>query len=251
MKIIMPFFILLFSIAGYSQVIQGEIIYETKVDLHRNIPDEMSGMKDRIPPYRTNKQILLFNQEESMFKEYKDPKDAEQAPPPGNRRGFRFRNNNSQNELYRDLKAGTSINSQEFFGKKFLINGETTDLKWKMTGQTKQVGDYFCQKATFQDSMQNIVVWFSPMIPVTAGPNNYGGLPGMILYVNINDGERIITAVEINQKEITAGTIEKPTEGKEITKEEFEKIREEKMKEMQEEFGGDGQRRRFFRNGGE
>lgn len=247
MKIIMSILILVLGVSGYSQVTEGEIIYETKVDLHRNIPDEMAGMKDRIPPYRTSKDILVFTKEEAIFKQYKDPNDVEQAPTPG-RGGFRFRNRNNQNELYRNLSDGTSVNSQEFFGKKFLINGTTSNLKWKMTGQTKQVGDYFCQKAIYQDTTQEIVVWFSPMIPVTAGPDNYGGLPGMILYVNINDGERIITALEINQKEISAGTIEQPTEGEVITMEDFEKLREEKMAEMREEFGGNGQRRMFIRN---
>lgn len=248
MKIITTFVALILFVSGFSQVTQGEIIYETKVDLHRNIPDEMSGMKDRIPPYRTNKQILIFNQQEAVFKQYKDPNEVEEASTPG-RGNFRFRNRNAQNEVYRNLSDGTSINSQEFFGKKFLINGEMTDLKWKMTGQTKQVGDYFCQKAIYQDSTQDIVVWFSPMIPVTAGPDSYGGLPGMILYVNINDGERIITAIDIKQKEIDPAAIVKPTEGEVISKEDFEKLRDEKMAEMREEFGGNGQRRMFFRGG--
>jgi GLPGLI family protein len=240
---------LILSIVSQAQVVEGEIIYETKVDLHRNIPDEMSGMKDRIPPYRTNNQILIFNQEASIFKQYKSASTAEQAPPPGRRRGRRFMNNNVDNTLYRDLQSNTAINSTEFFGKKFLVTGAPQEYSWKLTGETKQVGDYLCQKAVFQDSIENILVWFTPMIPVSAGPNQYGGLPGMILYVNINDGERVITATEINQKEIEAASIEKPTEGKEISREEFEKIRKEKMEEMRKEYGGQG--RRFIMRGGE
>ena len=109
-----------------------------------------------------------------------------------------------------------------------------------MTGDQKMVGDYLCQKATFSDSTENIVVWFTPMIPVSTGPSDYFGLPGLILHVDINEGERLITAQGIDLKSLEEGDIIRPTEGKNISSEDFAELRDKKMEEMQQERGGRG-----------
>ena len=62
----------------------------------------------------------------------------------------------------------------------------------------------------------------------------------MILQIDVNDGERVTTATEIKLEPVDATLIEEPTKGKEVTAEEFEKIREEKMKEMGMQGGGSG-----------
>jgi GLPGLI family protein len=125
-------------------------------------------------------------------------------------------------------------------GKKFLVTGKPEKYKWKMTGKNKQVGSYLCQEATWQDSTTQIVAWFTPMIPVQAGPGDYTGLPGVILHMNINDGEREITATDVQLGEVGSSILVAPTEGKEVSQEEWSKIRKEKMKEMEEEYGGKG-----------
>jgi hypothetical protein len=40
---------------------------------------------------------------------------------------------------------------------------------------------------------QNIVAWFTTDIPVSAGPETFGGLPGMILEINIDDDAIVYT----------------------------------------------------------
>jgi GLPGLI family protein len=102
--------------------------------------------------------------------------------------------------------------------------------------------DYVCQKATFQDSTRNLVAWFTPQIPVATGPGSISGLPGMILKLDRNDGERVVVATSVELKEIEKKTLKAPKKGKKVTQEEFQKIQDEKMKEMEEEFGGSGSR---------
>ena len=138
------------------------------------------------------------------------------------------------------------MDSRNLFGKDFLIEGERNPIKWKITGEQKQVGSYLCQKATFQDSTANIVAWFTPMIPVAAGPNQYNGLPGMMLHMDFDEGIRQITATNIELKALEDGAITKPSKGKKVTEEEFNTMREEKIKEREEEFGGRGGRFRRF-----
>ena len=60
----------------------------------------------------------------------------------------------------------------------------------------------------------------------------------MILQVDVNDGLRTITATEIKLDSVDTTVIVAPNKGKEVTPEEFEKIREEKMKEMGMQHGG-------------
>jgi len=64
------------------------------------------------------------------------------------------------------------------------------------------------------------------------------GLPGLILKVDAMDGMFVAEAIEVNFRTLEEGEIEKPSKGKEVTKEEFDKIMMVKMKEMREMFGG-------------
>lgn len=236
---------LIFSISIAAQFTQGEIVYESKVNIHKNLPDEMAHMKDEIPEFRSSKHILNFTQTESYF--YRKKENASEGNTSRQSRRFRRMGRSRDNtKLYTDLASRISLESKEFFGKQFLIEGEASNYKWKFTGKSKQVGSYLCQQAIHQDTSQNIEVWFTPMIPVSAGPENFTGLPGLILHVDINDGDRIITAMEVNNQEITEGTIVKPTEGKAISRADYRKMTKEKMKEMEQEYGG--KRRRWHKN---
>lgn len=235
---------LVFSLS--SQNNSGMIIYLDKMNIHKSLPPEMEAMKERIPEFRESKKVLYFNSEEALYKPKPkteaEKKEQQEFRGEGRRgrRGGRFGGRNAKNQYYTSISDGLYVDFRNLFGKDFLIEGERKPLKWKITGEQKQVGSYLCQKATFQDSTENIVAWFTPMIPVPAGPNNYNGLPGMILHMDFDDGIRQITAMDITLQALEEDAIIRPSEGKKVTEEEFDKIREEKMKEREEEFGGRG-----------
>jgi GLPGLI family protein len=75
-----------------------------------------------------------------------------------------------------------------------------------------------------------VVVWFTPAIPVSAGPDYEGQLPGLILQVDIN-GNTTYKAIEVSQKADIAA-IKEPKKGKKVTAEEFNKERDKMMAEM-------------------
>ncbi len=251
--ILISFLALFFVLSLSAQNNSGEIVYLEKINIHKSLPPEMEAMKDRIPEFRESKKILYFNSEEALYKNKPRTEEEKQQRQEfrgegrrGRRRG-RFGGRNANNEYYTSVSDKLSVDSRNLFGKDFLIEGNRDPLKWKITGEQKQVGSYLCQKATYQDTTQNIVAWFTPMIPVPSGPNQYNGLPGMILHMDFDAGLRQITAVDILLKELEKDVIVKPTKGKKVSEEEFDKIREEKIKEMEEEFGGRGGGR--FRGG--
>lgn len=245
MRTFILFIGLIGSINVCAQNVEGAVTYEDKRNIHKSLPPEMEAMKDRIPEFRTSENILFFNKNEAVYKSVakEKKKDEEFKGERGGRRGWGRRSEN--NIYYTNIGDKQSVDSRDFFGKKFLIEGARDAKKWKMTGDQKMVGDYICQKATFSDSTENIVVWFTPMIPVSTGPDDFFGLPGLILHVDINQGERLITAQGIDLKTLDENEIVRPTKGKKISSDEFAELRDKKMEEMNQERGGKGMGRRY------
>ncbi len=95
---------------------------------------------------------------------------------------------------------------------------------------------------------ETIVAWYTPMIPASHGPDDFGGLPGLILELSTNNTTILCTKVVLNPQE--AIVIEAPTKGKEMTREEYAKTIEEKAKEMAERYGGGRRGGRGGRFGG-
>ena len=224
-----------------AQNTSGTILYTQKVNIHMNLPIEMEGMKDRIPEFRESNHKLTFADSKVMYEGVKnEKKEAERAKKAGKRGRRGMRGGRSQGKRFVDLSTNSVVATRDLMGKKFLVTGTPEKYKWKMTGKSKQVGSYLCQEATWQDSTTQIIAWFTPMIPVQAGPDDYTGLPGVILHMNINDGETEITATDVQLGEVDSNTLLAPTEGEEVSQEEWTKIREEKMNEMKKEYGGKG-----------
>ena len=84
--------------------------------------------------------------------------------------------------------------------------------------------------------IETIIAWYSPQIPVSHGPAEYGGLPGLILELTNDRTVMLCTKVVMNpEKRID---ISEPTKGEFVTKGEFENIVEVKVKEMRDMWRG-------------
>jgi GLPGLI family protein len=100
--------------------------------------------------------------------------------------------------------------------------------KWSITQETKNIGSYQCFKAISVKRMRKnkpavtTIAWFTPVIPVSFGPINCFGLPGLILEVSYMRTTIKATKIVLNPKEKIA--IKKPTEGKRMTKDEYEEM---------------------------
>lgn len=220
--------ILAFSAATQST---GRIVFEEKMDLHKTLPPERQDMKDMIPQFNSSLFEFVFNGDESIYQ----PKKAEDTEVTSSQGGatmtMRFGRDNRV--VYKNIAEDKMIDSRDFMQKQFLITGPPTTRKWKVGAKQKEILGYACMEANFRlDSTTAMTAWFTPQIQVSNGPSDYQGLPGMILQIDINEGTRTITATEIVMEDVDTSVIVAPSKGKEVTSEEFEKIREEKMKEM-------------------
>ncbi len=210
------------------------------MDLGDMLPQEMS----------TNKE-LIFNSSASIYKDSKDnvSEDIELSSDDGSFEMV-IGTDDSEEIFHSDLKLKSTTFQTSFMSKEFLIKGKIERKKWKITNEKIKYLGYVCQKATLSEEIppssgseeepkeQNIVAWFTSEIPASIGPHDYYGLPGAVLMVSINEGKTEIKATNVDLTPPDSKMLEKPTKGQEVTHEEYEKIMEVKMKEMQEMYGG-------------
>ena len=89
--------------------------------------------------------------------------------------------------------------------------------------------------------MIEIEAWYTPMIPVSQGPGDYWGLPGLILEVSVGNTTLLCSKIVMNPKEKIK--IEAPDKGKVVTKKEYKEIITGKMQEMRNNRGRGSYRR--------
>ena len=75
-------------------------------------------------------------------------------------------------------------------------------------------------------------------IPISQGPGEYWGLPGLILEVSEGRTAILCSKITINPKEKIA--IEAPKKGKKISQKEYQETMAKKALEMSEQFRGRG-----------
>jgi len=84
-----------------------------------------------------------------------------------------------------------------------------------------------------------LVVWYAENIPVSFGPDNYSGLPGVIMEIDQDNGATVTTAVEVSakypKKELVA-----PTKGDKMNRAQFQENMQKLMQDMQRGGGGMG-----------
>jgi len=83
-----------------------------------------------------------------------------------------------------------------------------------------------------------VTAWYTPQIPVSAGPADYHGLPGLILEVQADKTVMLCTKIVMNPKD--KETIDKPEKGEIVTRDEYNQIMKDKIQEMSEMYGGRG-----------
>lgn len=71
------------------------------------------------------------------------------------------------------------------------------DWQWEITGEQKEISGYVCTKAISKINGYHFEAWFTDEIPISAGPEKYDSLPGLILYVNTGAVELVAKSVKL------------------------------------------------------
>lgn len=143
--------ITLFSNTLLAQEFQGKAIYQSKttVDMDnfggRQMSEEQKKMiTERMKSMLEKTFILTFNRTESTYKE----EEKLETPGSGGGPWRGMMSSFTGGPQYKNVKESKLLQEQEFFGKQFLVVDELETLEWKMEGETKQIGQYTCYKAT-------------------------------------------------------------------------------------------------------
>jgi GLPGLI family protein len=246
-----------FCLYGLSQQKEGKVIYERTSRFQFRINDN-DQMAQNLPQSRTDKFELLFGNNQSLWHISDEQTPEEEAPAGGVQ--IRMIGGGTDDISYYDFNKGTSTEQREIFEKKFIIADSIQKLNWKLTGETKTVLNHVCQKAVAQRigtrtmmNMDNgkmerreisdtsaIIAWFTPDIPVSAGPAEFQGqLPGLILEMDLNNGRQTFKATDISVK-ADIDAIKEPKSGKKVTRDQFRKETQKMMEEMQKNNEGGG-----------
>jgi len=233
--------LLLLPIGLSAQTRQGVIVYERKIDVHRTLQDEQ--MKAMVPQFQTGAYEVLFRDSIAVYKAM--PKD--EAPDPfdnnagGNRFVFRF-GGSGDDVLYRNYSSGRLLEEASLAGTKYIITDSLRQQPWKLSDETATFLGHPCKKATTTTPRGGkVVAWYTADILEPIGPEQFNGLPGAILKLDVDEGTVVFTAKEIHDK-VDPRDLKAPTDGRLITRADY-------SKKMDEVLGPpDAQGRRIIRN---
>ncbi len=134
--------------------------------------------------------------------------------------------------IYKDLANKVFLKSSNLAGKGFLVKDKLVDYNWKLSEETKTIGNYVCKKASTIHNGKEITAWYAPSIPINDGPDEYYGLPGLI--IELSDGNITYNALSV-QKTPDISII-KPSKGKEISKAKYQKLKQERIEAIKQQF---------------
>ena len=226
------------SLKVLSQVsLGGSVIYTrtTTYNFQSTGNDEWDAYAKTLPSEGKFDKQLIFTSEISL---YNETLTSEETLPPEHQKALFFVNYGktpmpAMKQLFIDFRKKESCALLEFMTREFRVENSLENRGWKLQAERKKIGDYVCMKATANVEGDTVTAWFTPEIPVPAGPAEYYGLPGLVLAVERLD-ETIFMATSVD---LTAPDLENlvpPNAGKLTSYEDFDKIVEEKVEEYKQ-----------------
>jgi GLPGLI family protein len=239
--------------------------------------DQKKQIADRMRSMFEKTYILNFDREASTYKE----EEVLEAPG-GQGGFGKWGSSFSAGMQYKNIKSQQYLQDQEFFGKQFLITDSLSKLDWKLGTETKQIGQYLCMKATAIKTVDEfdwrsmrrkpkskevkevevqkdstvtsvsedieipkqieVTAWYTPQIPVSQGPGDFWGLPGLILEVNTDKTTILCSKIIMNPQQKVQ--IKAPEKGDVVSRQEYNETVKKKMEEMRSMYGGRRNKRR-------
>ena len=221
---------------------QGTIAYTYSQQYEFEVPE---GWEDMVPEVQTGTVLLLFSPSASLM--IPVPEDGERASRASDRRQGRLDRlkrrsaSRGDQEVVRDTwvsyAEGAAVETREFMGRNFRIAGPSPSYAWRIASDQAEHLGRLVIKATAEHDSTSIEAWFTPEIAIPGGPASYGGLPGMILVLSVDGGRIQYFATEIALGDVDAGVIRAPENGDEVSREEYERIVEDKLNELEQLYG--------------
>jgi GLPGLI family protein len=224
-------FLLLISTFAFSQATEGKITYKYTIfwdKVYAKLDFLSQSEKDRVKltwnneEGYTTKMQLFFSPTASLYT-YSEESENEST--------YSWRKDDYL--IYRDFDEKKVKELQEMLGKTYLIEDELNPYKWRVMNELKEIQGHLCMKAITEDTVkkQTIAAWFAADISVPVGPERLFGLPGAILGVEINGGDAIIEADNIELRSVAEELkLPRKMKGREINIDTYQSLIQEHMK---------------------
>ncbi len=235
----MKYCLFLFSLCMFSalgaQITHGTIDYTE----HKEFPvwDGMSiDAKKRMEEMKAQGAFdqtgrLTFDEEAFSYQQLKKTRDP-------NARGRYFGNQTENPDVYYTSIQDSMVTDQrQIMDRTFIMEDKWISPEWEIPANQKANMAYTLpSKVAFATSVEGdtLTAYYTETIPLGIGPAGFGGLPGAIVYLKVqNEGmftEYIMKTMQPNPAELA---FDKPTEGDVITREKFNKVAEKRREVME------------------
>lgn len=149
-KILFLIAVVLGTTAINAQDMYGEATYMSKVktdmswmDGNREMtPERRKRIEENMKKMNEKTFVLKFNRTESIYKE------EVALAAPGQGRGWgRMMGTMMAGDKYKNINEGMFTEQRDMMGKTFLIKDSIPQLEWKISGESRKIGNYTAMKA--------------------------------------------------------------------------------------------------------
>ena len=180
---------ILISVAGFTQITAGKIVFERRTNLEKKITEgRMKQMINETNKIRTEQFELFFNDTCSIFK----PILSDEAD--------QLAWTTSKNTILQNFTTNEKLSILSVMGQPIYVKDENTKRNWQITENKRKIANYDCYKAIWQkNDTTRIYAWYTLDIEPSVGPEGFNGLPGAILGLATEDGGIIYFAKTVEE----------------------------------------------------
>ncbi len=204
------------GIAQQTFIFNGVIEYERRINVHRQFEQDNESSEwfkeflSKQPKFHNSYFNLSFNRDKGIYQPGREA-DAKMEPwmiGPA-----------KTNIVLTDYHSEVYNSRKRVFEESFEITDTVTKMQWKLSNETRTIAGFECRKAVgiICDSVY-VVAFYTEEIPVSGGPESFGGLPGMILGLAVPRlySTWFATKVELNEPPAAVFTQGKPGRSKKL-----------------------------------
>lgn len=210
---------ILYTEAQTQFITQGRVEYEKKVNQHKPLEEEADNMWNAermkvIPKFVSDIYELKFNSSKSVYKLAKEN--------PNNKYMMWGGKPTETDATTKDFITKITSTQKEIFENTYIIKDTARPLEWKIYDEIREIAGFECRKAVTKicDSVY-VVAFYTDQIPVSAGPESFGGLPGLILGLAVPRLYTTWFATKLELVEPTAAQLNPKQKGKVVSRPEL------------------------------
>lgn len=218
-------------------VTQGSIEFEKRVNSYVLIKEQVKNWGDdsfyttaienyqkNNPQFKIQKSTLYFNTAQSAFIPVEDAvlSTGWFSDIPALKQ-----NNTTLN----DLKSAISKTNKKVYDETYIVTDSVRKINWKITDEIRNIAGYNCRRANaiIMDSVY-VVAFYTEEIAVSAGPESFTGLPGMILGLALPHDHVTWFATSVTDAPVAADKFKIPTKGKPVNKQQLTELLNKALK---------------------